>query len=1166
MALARQAHVATLLPSGKVLVAGGYSVANSTFIASAEVYDPRLGTWASAGSMASAREFPTATLLLSGKVLVAGGSYLSSAEVYDPRLGTWAFTGSMTSPRVVHTATLLPSGKVLVAGGNGNSSVTLTSAEVYDPATGTWSSTGSMASGRRLFTATLLPSGKVLVAGGNSNSGYLSSAEVYDPTTGTWTSAGSMTAARSNHTATLLPSGKVLVVGGNSNSGVLSSAEVYDPATGTWTPAESMTSARSSHTAMLLPSGIVLVTGGYNIAHLTSAELYDPATGTWSSTGSMALGRRFFTGTLLPSGKVLVAGGYDLTSAEVYEDTGALDAWRPTIQPLAILRPGTTVTVTGDGFHGVSEASNGNAQSSATNFPLFNLTAVEGGAATRVIGSDFSDTSVTTAVPPVPDGYYILTVITNAISSGQMVLLDGPPPVPVVLTPANRAVVNTLTPLITGTAEAGSTVTISLDGTVAGTAVAHASARWSFTPSTALAQGLHSVMAQASDAAGNTSPASGLHSFTVDTIAPLAPVVLTPADGTVVNTTRPLISGTAEAGSTVTISLDGTVAGTTVADASENWSFIPSTTLALGLHSVTTYASDAAGNIGPTSSPCSFTVDAKPPPEPVLLAPANGSVVNTMRPLISGTAMANSTVRIFLDDTVAGLALADALGSWSFTPSAALAQGPHRVSAKAIDTAGNPSHISSPSTFVVDTVAPAIPVVTSPAAGTVVITKNLTVTGTAEVGTTVTVILDGAEVGTEAVTGTGVWSFMPAGALPLGTHTLAAKGIDAAGNASQPSVSTSFTIATRSHYGGCTNAPTSPAGWVAVTLGIGWLRRRKCRQRVQLLRAPKQLTLVLLCFISLVSDEAFGGAPTARTSYPGRRSPHFKDVARSYDNLRYEKALKALQTARATSGNSPEELLWLDLMEGVLQYELENEEAAAEAFTRALAWSREAQLPVPNPSPKLLEFFEGVRKHTPGTPPAAVTPLVFPQSEAAPPLAELGPPTAVEKETGMLVGTQPKPPVPSVQPEPVQESSALDFMLGLRSEAELLKGGISPSLTAELSEGSNARLPEVRLGAALTALFLPMGVRAESRLYAYDLGPAGRWRVRPYLALGATYVLASGGVGGRGSLGATLQFKHFQLFADVAYERFFTSDDTYYYEPHAVHVSLGAGWRPFARR
>ena len=63
----------------------------------------------------------TATLLPNGKVLVAGGlvtaTCLTSAELYDPASGTWSATGSLNTARYCHTATLLPNGKVLVAGG-----------------------------------------------------------------------------------------------------------------------------------------------------------------------------------------------------------------------------------------------------------------------------------------------------------------------------------------------------------------------------------------------------------------------------------------------------------------------------------------------------------------------------------------------------------------------------------------------------------------------------------------------------------------------------------------------------------------------------------------------------------------------------------------------------------------------------------------------------------------------------------------------------------------------------------------------------------------------------------------------------------------------------------------------------------------------------------------
>jgi N-acetylneuraminic acid mutarotase len=838
MASVRIAHTAVLLPNDKVLVAGGSN--GSLNFASAEQYDPGTGSWASTGSMASARSSHTATLLPNGKVLVAGGeggsSALASAEQYDPGTGSWASTGSLASARAGHTATLLPNGKVLVAGGKGGSGY-LSSAEVYDPGTGSWVATGSLASARSSHTATLLPNGKVLVAGGDNDDSVLASAEVYDPGTGTWAATGSLVTARGLHTAVLLAHGKVLVAGGiGSSSDPLASAEVYDPGTGTWAATGSMATARSYHTAVLLPNDKVLVAGNFLGNPAASAEVYDPGTSSWADTGSMAMARAFHKATLLPSGKVLVVGGIKdfavLASAEVYEGTGALDAWRPRVQT-SVMRPGAIINVTGSGFRGVSEASSGGVQSSATDFPLLSLTEVNGGAVTRMPTGNFSDTSLTTTVPTVPDGYYLLTVMTNAIPGGRMVFVDGTPP--------------------------------------------------------------------------------------------LAPVVVTPASGAVVKTSTPVISGTAEAHSTVTIFLDGTVVGT---------------------------------------------------------ASAEGS------------------------------------GSWSFTPSAPLAQGPHTVTATATDAAENTSPASSPSTFTVDTVSPAIPVVVSPAAGAVVDRRRPVMTGTAEVGTTVTVILDEAEVGTAAVSDTGTWSFTPAEDVPLGSHTLAARATDVVGNSSPASDPGAFMIDTRGQYWGCASAPTSAASWVAIALGIGCLHRRRRGLRASSVRMLEKQTWAVLCLSVLVSGESFGAEP----------------------------------------GVAP----------------------------------------------------------------------VDPQSE--------------------------------------QHSRSLGFMLGVRGEAEVLKQGFTPALTAELVGDSDARLPDVRLGVAFTALFRPMGLRAEGRLYPYDLGASGQWRVRPYLSLGATYFLKSGSVGARGGVGAALQLGAIQLFADAAYERFFTPSDAYYYEPNAVVISLGVGWSPFSRR
>ena len=157
--------------------------------------------WNTNYPMSTARSYHTATLLPNGKVLVAGGqnssSVTSSAELFDPATGKWTSTGAMTTSRCYHTATLLPNGKVRVAGGatqTGFSGATA-SAEFYDPTTGTWTKTGTRTTARGYHVAVLLANGKVLVAGGGINSSAVitSASEIYDPATGIWTSANAMT-------------------------------------------------------------------------------------------------------------------------------------------------------------------------------------------------------------------------------------------------------------------------------------------------------------------------------------------------------------------------------------------------------------------------------------------------------------------------------------------------------------------------------------------------------------------------------------------------------------------------------------------------------------------------------------------------------------------------------------------------------------------------------------------------------------------------------------------------------------------------------------------------------------------------------------------------------------------------------------------------------------
>ncbi len=331
---ARDSYTATLLANGKVLVAGGAGGAIGLVdFDSAELYDPATGTWTMTGSMSNARRFHTATLLPDGKVLVAGGFFdipfsillagtpLSSAELYDPATGTWTTTGQLGDARYYHTATLVSGGKVLVTGGKTGPSrygPSIATAELYDPATGTWNRTGSLANKRFSHTATFLGNGKVLVAGGveYSGNGYfnLATAELYDSQSETWTPAGSLGTARALHTATLLSTGKVLVAGGVDQPGrSLASAELYDPSSGNWGATGSLITARLFHTATLLSDDTVLVAGGlyYNggdsNTQLYSAELYGKR---------MPTPLNISTRTNVRTGDKVLIGGFTITGTE----------------------------------------------------------------------------------------------------------------------------------------------------------------------------------------------------------------------------------------------------------------------------------------------------------------------------------------------------------------------------------------------------------------------------------------------------------------------------------------------------------------------------------------------------------------------------------------------------------------------------------------------------------------------------------------------------------------------------------------------------------------------------------------------------------------------------------------------------------------------------------
>lgn len=455
---------------------------------------------------------------------------------------------------------------------------------------------------------------------------------------------------------------------------------------------------------------------------------------------------------------------------------------------------------------------------------------------------------------PLPDGAHSITVVETDAAGNQSAAsapitftVDTTPP----LAPGNLVVSND-GGSISGTAEPGSTVTIRDGNVILGTSVADSEGNFTLTLTPPKLNG-ETLTANATDAAGNTGPATA--AAAPDTTPPQTPVIVSVIDDVqattgpvgqngLTNDRAPTLNGTGEPGSTITISNGSDILGTVNVPSSGLWSFTPPVPLSNGTYVLTATATDAAGNPSGQSNAWTITVDGTAPDAPVITqvvddAPGGtlGSLnlndtTNDATPTLSGTAEANATVTIRADGVVIGTTVADGLGAWSFTPSTPLGEGPHALTAVATDAAGNTSGVSNSWGLIIDSVAPATPVITQVVddapEGLGALNPNdstndttPTLNGTAEPGSTVTIRLDGADLVTVPVGSNGTWTYTPTAPLGEGPHTFTVVATDAAGNTSLPSTGFNIIVDTTPPVAATIASVTDDVGGVQGPLSSG---------------------------------------------------------------------------------------------------------------------------------------------------------------------------------------------------------------------------------------------------------------------------------------------------------------------------------------------------------
>lgn len=326
--------------------------------------------------------------------------------------------------------------------------------------------------------------------------------------------------------------------------------------------------------------------------------------------------------------------------------------------------------------------------------------------------------------------------------------------------PANATIDDT-TPVVNGKGAPGDVVKIYDNGVLLGSTTVGTDGKWTFKPTTPLADGTHPITVDFTDPSGNTSGLSNPLPFVIDSSKTPISIVdvndnVAPAAGLVqpnglTNDTTPTIEGKGTPGKVLTIKDGDTVLGTTTVAADGTWAFTPTTPLADGPHSFTATGPDSAG-VSSTTGAYPLVIDTAAPTAPTIVTATDdvgghkadnphNTVTDDATPTLNGKAEPHSTVTI-TDPTgnVVGTAKTDPNGNWSLTLPALPADGTYTYKASSTDAAGNVSPESAPFNVILDTKADTTPpTVAITRSGTGTLSSSETITFTlSEASTTFT--------------------------------------------------------------------------------------------------------------------------------------------------------------------------------------------------------------------------------------------------------------------------------------------------------------------------------------------------------------------------------------------------------------------------------------------